>query len=246
MRGVRVLQLALSAILPALFVSGCVCVPDRFRSCGDPQSPFDPFRSMPQFPWPPPEWTSRYALPVAILSGGPAPRLGEVFDRLEAALRRAKIDEWSVYAIGDDGFAVAARMESIRDDGVPVDGGNRWTIRSRVEPPQFDLLWYVRGLMTAQTGRYRIIAVVITPRVVTAGTPERGELIRKLPYVGPGRLPPELRNRSAPSSCCAEALIYEFYRASADDSPRSLKATESRLTARGHLIGAGLLPLVEQ
>jgi len=160
-----------------------------------------------------------------------------VEDRLKAALGRAGISEWSVYGIEQDGFALATRMESIEKDGAPKPGSARWSVAdptfAAVENDRkFSLLEYLRALFTAQQGHYRVIVLTITHRPVVPGE------ATDLPGPGAAGLPADWRARPLNTGATCTALVYEFYRASAEDETM-LMGTSSLLAIR-HLARAGL------
>jgi len=197
-----------------------------------------PAEAMPQFPWPPPQWTSRTLVPNQLTTVSAGEPLGTVFDRLVSALKRGGIDAWSVFAVGTDGIAIVARLENIDDNGRPT--ATRWQ-GPDVRSPVFSLGGYLKALFSAQPGRYRVIAFVVTARAVTSsGTAATRETMDTLLSSGAMTLPESLRNTLLPAGGHCEALVYEFFRRSADESPRELGETESTILAREHLIGAGL------
>jgi len=193
---------------------------------------------IPQFPWPPPAWTLRSVLPSGLVVTREGEPLGDVFDRLRSAMHRGGIHEYSVYAVGADGFAVVARLEAIDDEGRPSE--DRWS--TNVSPPRiFGIGDYIRALFSARPGRYRIIAFVVTALAVTAGPAADRETILRLWRSGAGDLPEQVRVVPLPPSGRCEALVYEFFRPSQDDPPQQVR--DSRLTTPLHLARAGLWPL---
>lgn len=192
---------------------------------------------LPAFPWPPPKWTSRFVLPRGLVVNERPESLGAYYDRLRSALQRARIEEWSVYAVGSDGFAIVSRMESIQSDGTPQPGGRRWSTERT--PGARDSFWqYLQSLFRAEAGRYRVIAFVMTPLAVTAAAdaPSR-QLMDEMLRLGAAELPRSLRNRVVDSVHC-EALIYEFLRSTEDDRARLVESSE--LLPTQHLAAAGL------
>ena len=191
---------------------------------------------MPQFPWPPPRWTSRTVLPQALAITRSGDTLGAIFDRLRAAVDRAGLEEWSVYSVGDDGFAIIARLENIDDKGRPAQPRFQAGVgRAQI----FSISDYLTALLRARPGRYRVIAVVVTARPVSAGsTAATAEMMRNLLVGGAGTLAEALRGMPASSSVHCEALVYEFFRATEDEQPAQV--LDGALTARDHLVGASL------
>lgn len=202
---------------------------------GNTEAP--PPSAVPQFPWPPPKWSSRYVIPSGLVTIGKPEELGTIFDRISEALRRGMIKEHSVYAISD-GFVVVCRLESINDDGKAKAEPERWSIE---EPREglHSLTAYLRALFSARPGRYRVVALAVTSQVIVAGSqePTPGEANLWLKQ-GAGTLPIQLRNNMLSEGGKCEALIYEFHRKSADDSPQLVEM--SLIPPQSHLVGAGL------
>lgn len=200
--------------------------------------PPKPSAGLPQFPMPPPQWTLRTVLPPGLIVTREGEPLGDIFDRLRQALTRAQIQDFTVYGIENDGFAVVARMESIDDDGKPAS--ERW-IQGVVRPAVFSVGDYLKALFTARPGRYRVIAFLVTSRTVTPGAPADKDMLNRLWRGGAGDLPQDVRQIALPASGRCEALVYEFFRRSDDDPP--VHVADSRLTGPQHLAGAGLWPI---
>jgi hypothetical protein len=231
--------LQLAWVLLALMILALM-VPD---ACG-PKSAPPPVAAgspdgLPQFPWPPPRWTSRYAVPPGLAIAASDEDLGQVEDRLKVALSRAGISEWSVYGIGQVGFALATRIESIQNDGTPKSGTARWSVADPAltaleEQRSFSLSQYLRSLFTAQRGRYRVIVITVTNRPVVPGGGD------SLPAPGAADLPLDWRQRPLIPGTICTALVYEFFRPSAEDDAVLVGTGMSPLLARQHLIRAGL------
>lgn len=192
---------------------------------------------MPQFPLPPPKWTLRSSLPTSLITHGSETTLGAAFNQLVRALNRGHMSQWTVYAIGKDGFALVCRLEHIMDDGTPEPGDERWSS----EPgtlDKFTLRQVLHALFLAEPGRYRIIALTVTPQLIISGNDEPDEFrMIGLSNSGAGELPDEIRDITWSTDTKFEALIYEFYRPSKNDPPQLVEV--SRLTPIQHLVGAG-------
>jgi hypothetical protein len=193
--------------------------------------------SMPEFPWPPPSPTSRYVVPFRLLPIGPTTSLGDVYDRLITALDRGRVEERSVYARGNNGIALVARVESIDDDGKAKPGRLRW----QATPPREGFSGYINRLFRASPGRYRVLVFVVTGDPVMPAprnaTPEEMQAALR---GGAGDLPATYRAMPASAAHC-EALIYEFFRSSAASAPRLV--VQSTITPTQHIAGAGLWSL---
>jgi hypothetical protein len=204
---------------------------------GAPGPPKPSSDQMPQFPWPPPQPSSRTVLPRGLAVVRDGETLGTIFDRLDRAMARAGMRDWSVYAVGADGFAIIARLENIDDNGRPTQ---RRFQDPMVHPQIFSLSDLLIALFRARPGRYRVIGLVVTARPVTTGpsvaTPE---MIGGLLARGAGALPEALSKTPLPPSGRCEAFVYEFFRATEDKEPAQVPYGTS-LMASEHLVGAGL------
>ncbi|UCC72543.1 MAG: hypothetical protein JSV86_19625 [Gemmatimonadota bacterium] len=191
---------------------------------------------IPQFPWPPPAFTTRRLLPTGLVTRGTNDTLGVAFDKIVAALERGEIYEWAVYAIGDSGFAVVSKMESIKDDGTPT--ATRWSLEA---PPseKFWLLEILDRVFLARPGRYRVIVLTVTSLPVVADTVQVSDTTaRNWIQHGADHLPTALARVVVPSDARCNALIYEFERPD-EDTPLA-PVEESDLGAVEHLAGARL------
>ena len=197
---------------------------------------------IPEFPWPPPQWTSHYEVPTQLISTSSADTLGQMFDGIKQVLTKAEIQEWSTYAVGPDGFAVVMRLECIGDDGTPKAGAERWCTPDQPGRRKiFDLGDYIQALFTAQTGRYRVIVLLVTSRtLVRTQTLTSSEQMKTLVRSGADRLPDAMRTTVPPASRRVIALVYEFFRESAEDQAKLV--TSSVIQPSDHLIGANLWP----
>jgi hypothetical protein len=191
--------------------------------------------TFPQFPMPPPEPTLRYSIPrQLVIAKGDS--LGSVFDLIVETLRHAGFDMWSVYGAGNDGFAVVCRLEHIGNDG------RRAEPPFSTEPPRyrFNPLRFLKDLVLASPGHYRVIVLLFQPRVLHRyGQAPTEKEVTVLLRTGASDLPEAWRRQSA-ALLRAEALIYEFYRPDQHSEPRAVTTEQSRYTAVQHLAGAGL------
>lgn len=168
---------------------------------------------IPQLPIPIPKWTSRYLLPdKVIFSGDHTETLGDVFDRMEDAMRRAEMYSWSAYAILDDGFAMVTQLEAIDDTGAPRASPNRWAFEPE-SADSFSIADYFRSLFESKPGRYRVIVLAITHRNLETETDEAtSEQLQQLLREGATALPAELRNKRLQKETRCIGYVYEFER----------------------------------
>lgn len=204
--------------------------------------PPPPPSATPVFPWPPPKWTLKYQIPDVLVLGSPDKRasMGEALNRIKHAMGQAGIDQWSVYPINaageEHGFVVVSRPENIGDDG-------RWkSPRFCIEDcrlEEFQLGTILNALFSANAGRYRVIALVVTDLPIQPGSaPPTPAEMERIVTQGPSNLPPQLAATTVKPTVICEALIYEFYRPNPGAAPQSVDP--SSLTAIQHLTGAGL------
>lgn len=150
----------------------------------------------PTFPWPPPQWTSRYAVPMSVVRKSVGETNEEVLVRITDALRGGQFPEWSVYGVGADGFVVVAEMETIDSRGRPLPGTARWLS----DPPPLTLGFFeiIARLSTADRERYRVIAIAVTSLSLVAG-PRCFSLKRCRVSLDPARERCRQRSRARPS-----------------------------------------------
>jgi len=208
----------------------------------DPEDPPPPPMSAPpdeitQFPWPPPEPTLRYSIPRQLIARDSTESSGRVVDRITTALNRAGIDMWSIHAIGSKGFAVIGRMEHIKDNGTPDDP--RFSLGAQ-RNRKFDLGAYLKALIFATPGRYRVIVIAITPEVIRQyGKSPTAAQLETLLHEGASDLPDPMRGHAI-GRIRPEALIYEFHRRDAHSEPVLVNSNRTTLSAVDHLAGAGI------
>jgi hypothetical protein len=82
-----------------------------------------------------------------------------VADRLETVLFDAGYLSKSYFRL-DCGFAIVTQMERIKDDGSPAS--DRWNTAVNIRLYSFDLVAYLRALITMPQGRFRVIVFFVT------------------------------------------------------------------------------------
>lgn len=193
--------------------------------------------SVPDFPWPPPQYSAFSDIPVSLFASMEVTRLGEVATKFEAAFQQAGYVERSYFSV-PNGFALVSRMEQIQDDGTPLEGQERWSV-TIAPKPVFSLTTYLQALFTAQKGRYRIIAFIVTNEPITVddkGVPR--EDATKWLWKGAKSLPSELAQQEFGKDYRITALIYEFEQATPDHE--AVLRSPGSLDGLTHLQKSGL------
>jgi hypothetical protein len=189
-----------------------------------------------QLPWPLPMPTHRYSIRHDLVTTGRAEPADVVYGRLEAALNNAQISEYATYAVNSNGFAVVARLECIEADGQPKPGVNRWCVD---QPASRGILDWLKSLVFASPGRFRVIVVAVTevPLEFTRSELTAAGADELLKGAG-STLPGSLRGVSVDARAVTSALIYEFVRPTYDSNPTFLP--KSSIAAVTHLSAAKL------
>ena len=141
------------------------------------------------------------------------------------------------YYVVPDGFALATRLEQISQDGVSKAPPARWSAGvPGVE--HFSISDYLRALLTANPGYYRVVVFVVTDVPFTeSGPPANMGDAQKWLTGGANVLPVSIASTPfGPNTVCT-ALIYEFTRSAGKDPALLLP---SPLDAHTHLVKSGL------
>jgi hypothetical protein len=194
----------------------------------------------PLLPWPPPEPSARMVLPRELL-GDPA-TLGQLDERLRAALGRGGYDDLGYFAV-PDGFAAVTRLERTDGTGQPVADVSRWEM-SVPAVRSFNVFDYLKALLTAQTGYFRVIAFIVTPAPFTASAAEvEAASAQRWAQSGRNALTPSLRSQPFTADFSVTAFIYEFTKIRGERTVRF--ELPGDLTATMHLKAAGILAALQ-
>ncbi|MEX1027059.1 MAG: HEAT repeat domain-containing protein [Candidatus Paceibacterota bacterium] len=188
--------------------------------------------SLPPFPWPPPRYTHRAAfgrdIPRRTL-GEDDTTLGEIYNKLYQTLFSVDENfESGLFGVGDDGFALLAKLERIDDQGKPLPGGNRWFYG---ELPPLSFKDYIGRLFFEKPGYFRVLAFVVTPKTLIGYSDSR------LPHTSEGAsdLPDHIAGLKF-KNCNCYILIYSFERRRGG----SFKLYD-KLGPKTHLLRSGIL-----
>ena len=171
---------------------------------------------LPSFPWPPPRPTSKTRIDRQWLVE-PNGTLGDAAERLDRALGDARYEPPAYYAI-PGGFAMATRMEQIEPDGTPVDDELRWS--TEIPPRKIDSLGdYLRALLSAPEGHYRVIVFTFTDQPVATSSVKVSEAdAQAWGSDGADRLPDSIAGQDFSRQPRCLVLVYEFQKR-ADSEP---------------------------
>lgn len=199
---------------------------------------------LPEFPWPPPEPSTRTELPNALFAvqGKATPSLAAVGAQLVGALERTRYFEYSYYR-APGGFALVARLERMASDGAPLPEELRFLQPGSQEP--FSLAVYVTRLFFAPEGLYRQIVFVVSDQPFTAtGAKIDATTATRLLRGGANRLSGDYETTPFTPDHRVSALVYEFQKGARDGDVSALMP--GRLGARTHLDRTGIYPALER
>jgi hypothetical protein len=193
------------------------------------------------FPWYPPRPSSWQEVPANLVhEAGKSESVLDVANRLKKGFTKAGYGELGFYSV-PGGFAMATRLEQFADDGAPLPGADRF-LADYIPPKVFSLSSYVRALFRAQPGHFRVIVFIATPQPLGFDT-SRPDVTRdtaaRWPEQGLNKLPEAYGAIPYTDDFTCTALIYEFLRAAADDTP--VLKVPGLLDAPVHLEKSGLL-----
>jgi hypothetical protein len=161
--------------------------------------------------------------------------LKDVANQFELALSSAAYYERSYYS-APSGFAMVTRLERFKPDGSP-DGELRWSGPDKKE--EFSIAGYLKRLLIAEPGHYRLIVFVVTTASYSAtGTAIGSKKATQLLAEGHVALPQSFARAEFTSAHSCTALIYEFRKEAAQQNAELVHP--SMLPGRTHLDKAKL------
>lgn len=194
---------------------------------------YSPAHNIAQFPWPPPHPSAYSVIPSRLLpSLTNKNHLKNVAEKLETAFDQAGYSQRKYYQV-PEGFALVSQLEQFYPDGTPKTPPDRW-VADYLPPTIFSLTSYLRVLFTANPGRYRIIAFIVTsePFKESKETVTREEAMG---WLGGGMivLPKSIGKQPYTDQHYCTAYIYEFEQPDKDKKP--FFKPLSNLTGKDHL-----------
>lgn len=192
---------------------------------------------LPLFPWPPPAASSRAELPSELLrrSADEAPDLSTVDRRLRTALDDAGYREHAYFHV-PEGYALATKLEQVDEQGLALTGNDRWSADlPRVK--HFKLTDFLKALVKARSGRYRVFVFVVTSANQIAGAKVSSDTVRMWTTTGNVRLPNELGSLKYSRQYRTTVYVYELQRTDVSDPEVVIPGAP----AMEHLAKAGIL-----
>lgn len=198
---------------------------------------------LPEFPWPPPPYSTRLKLDRPLLAADqPTPTNGSVASRMEQALAANGYTQVSYYAV-PDGFAMTTQIERIEPNAASA-AEQRWS--TQIDPVSlipFNLDAYIKALLGKNGDSFRVIVFTFTPTPFTSSGPPvpPGEAMAWVEK-GATALPAALAAKPYGNDTVCTALVYEF-------RISSLGAALQRPSAfdgMQHLRAAGILDTLER
>jgi hypothetical protein len=198
---------------------------------------------LPEFPWPPPPYSTRLKLDRALLvAAQPAPTNGSVAARMEQALAANGYTQISYYAV-PDGFAMVTQVERIEPDAASA-AVQRWS--TQIDPVSlipFNLDAYLQALLGKNGDSFRVIVFTFTPTPFTAGgSPVAPGEAMAWVEKGATALPASIAAQAYGADTACTALVYEFRISSLG----AMLQRPSEFDGRQHLQAAGILKRLEQ
>jgi len=182
-------------------------------------------------------------VPTTLLKLSPGDTLGDVDDRLRTALDTAGFTERRYYGFADDGLVVVTRTEAIRPDGSPQPPPGRWTSEPGFGGP-FNLVAYLRALITAPAGDYRVFAFVVSARSIrpAAASREDRAVVEGLGEGGALSVPAAIRVRPVSAQTRCTLLVYVLRKRAGSEATL---VAPSPIQGQEHLRRSGVLDALE-
>lgn len=198
---------------------------------------------LPEFPWPPPPYSTRLKLDRTLLVAGQTnPTNGSVAARMEQVLAANGYTQISYYAV-PEGFAMVTQIERIDSDAASA-AEQRWSTQiPAVSLIPFNLDAYIQALLGKDGDTFRVIVFSFTPTPFTTSgkTVAPGEAMAWVEK-GATALPATLAAQPYGSNVVCTALIYEFRISSLGAAP----LRPSAFGGEQHLRAAGILRALRQ
>ena len=180
------------------------------------------------FPWPPPRPSATYNLPTRVFASCKV--YNDVATKIITALDACGYNQRSIFHV-PGGFAIAAQIEQINEDGSPKPENERWNVKY-TKQKIFSLKDYVKALFTSSPGFYRCIVFIVTNKSFRTSPNEPSDsLVESFPVSGNNALPQNYGQTPVNNHSCM-AFIYEIQKK--DDGEATL-LVPSTISGEAHL-----------
>jgi hypothetical protein len=198
----------------------------------------------PLLPWPPPRASSRVVLNDHLIPawGARFHTLGDVDSELTAALERADYAGPAYFGV-PGGFALITQLEQTDESGGALSAHHRWTPHI-VDMKAFELTHYLKALLSAPAGYFRVLAFVTTATPFsTSAHKARIDTIEQWASDGANTLPMAVRELPFSPQHQVTVLVYEFLKKDSQAKPET--SIPGRHTARRHLEASHVLAALQ-
>ena len=197
----------------------------------------------PSFEFPPPAWSGKHRLSTYF---GKCKTLGAVASKLEAALDSNRYFSKSYFQVRG-GFALVSGMEQFNENGSCKPDEDRWSLRPVIEK-SFSLLGYLKSLVDATSGYFRVFVFIVTPENLEKSNKTqritREDAIKWLDS-GRGGLSKQIASQKfTADGTQVIALVYEFRMP--ESTRKAVQTLPGSLTAEQHLRMSGILKHLKQ
>ena len=194
-------------------------------------------------PWPPPPPSSQVVLDDYF--NGWRQRFKSLGDVNLLVIRAAYATNYqSLRYFGvPGGFASVAQLEQIDGNGVPLDKDARWSTEP-IDMKRFSIGEYLKALLTAQPGYYRVVAFIVSSNPFSPST-KRAKFsdLQKWGTSGLNSLPESVSKTPYSKEHKTTVLVYEFLKRKQSDEPKT--SIPGRHTAQEHLKRTHLLSYLQ-
>lgn len=191
---------------------------------------------LPEFPWPPPEPSTRAIVPFNQLNQFAT--FKDVDWIISTALTEEGYDERSYFEV-PYGFAIITRLEHITPFAEP-DYSNRWASElSPVRLNNFSLSNYLEALFSAPKGYYRVFVFIITSDIIIqSGMPISQSGAQGWIIEGANKLPTWMESLHFTEDHDCTVYVYEFIQSGIGSEP--YQNIPSQYSGQKHLERAGI------
>lgn len=196
-----------------------------------------PPSNYPKFPLPPPRPSSKSTVSMDYFAN--CATVGSVNKKLTQALIDCGYSQHTYYAV-PGGFALVTQFESFNDDGTSKKGAARWS-ESLKESGNFSLKNFLKNLVNAKKGFYRIFVFIFTDDIITSSNKKIGvNEAKSWLESGASKLPKTLAEYEFnKSDYNMEAFVYEFKKN--ENDTLAYQVNPSRLSAQDHLVKSNII-----